>query len=71
MLPGISPGHPFCFAFDSPVVVVIDVFGDGSLQLLKRPELAFVAVEHLPFRGSKEPTTPAATPLLAPVAEHQ
>lgn len=46
--------HPFCFALDPAVVVIIDVLGNGFLKLVECLEFRFVAIEHLVLHHPEE-----------------
>lgn len=53
-LPEFRRGHPFCFALDSFVVVIVDVFLYGRVQVVERLEFRLMAVEHLVLEGPEE-----------------
>ncbi len=53
-LPESGWGHPFCFALDPFVVVVIDVFLYRSAEIFECLEFRFVSVEHLVLEGPEE-----------------
>lgn len=59
-LPEFRRGHPFCFALDPFVVVIVDVFLYGRVQVVERLEFRLMAVEHLVLEGPEERPIPFA-----------